>query len=602
MRYEALSKFVEDRRQFSEHSDRTTMQSNWARWQKMYRNYIDPKHPSAAKIHIPQTFATTFRLFSAVMSNIRRNKELVRYVAEPKHDGVNAQAMLASEAMQQATNYYMAKAGVNYHVRWWELEALTHGTSFMKTTWKFEEQVLPDKTYQGGAIVQPEVLYDGIKCEHRPLSQIYVDPKVINLGGTVAEMEYIIDERYLSKHDVLGNNKFYNKDEIKRLGKPMDRAPEAVTDELFEQSQDDVSGTGLSGINTRDRQSDLVLVREYWGRVPSALLNSPNLKNYDHTHLKDWVNAHVISVDGICAYHDINGYPDGRKPYDVIRCYPIPNYFYGIGIPELIKDLQRATNAVTNQRIDNVMLVLNRIWLYRENMVNARHLVSKPGAKIPIRGLPHETIMPLDTPDVTMSAYREQEIYDNYIQKVSGVADIFFGQSTKQTRISATEATFMTEMGAGMMEEIVAGQVQDGFIPMMEKVRDYVQTYMEGELAVTLGGEVQTVSAEDLKGEFQLIPTIGEQMFTKTAEMQKAMMLLETTVGLKPVLQEEGYEVQTNKILERIYDYAGWKDFATIVKRAEEEGQAQGQPQQEGLGGANVPGGVPGVQSFAGYG
>ena len=99
--------------------------------------------------------------------------------------------------------------------------------------------------------------------------------------------------------------------------------------------------------------------------------------------------------------------------------------------------------------------------------------------------------MPIVTPDVTNSAYRETDIYDSYGQKYSGIADIFFGYSTKQTRISATEATLATEMGAGIMEEIVAGQVQDGYIPLMEKVRDYIKAFNTSPLPVVIDNSLR---------------------------------------------------------------------------------------------------------------
>ncbi len=225
-------------------------------------------------------------------------------------------------------------------------------------------------------------------------------------------------------------------------------------------------------------------------------------------------------------------------------------------------------------------------------MVNPKHLVSRPGGFIPVRGPIEESLMPIVTSDVTNSAYREHDIYDNTIQKISGVADIFFGHSTKQTRISATEATFMTEMGAGMMEEIVAGQVQDGFIPLMQKVRDYIQAFNTQPLTVMVGGELVTITTDMLVGDYELIPTIGEQMFTKTAEMQKAMLLLQTTVGLREHLAMEGKQVNVSKILERIYENAGWKDFGAIVTSQQEGGQAQLPGLDAGAGEAEGAGGI----------
>ncbi len=579
--YEALSDFCSDRKAFSDSNDRNQLQNDWAKYLKIYRNYISDTYGSVANIHIPQTFATTFRLYSAVMSNIRRNREVARFVATPKHDAAQIDASLAQDAMQQAAEFYTAKGRLLREIGRWELEAVTLGTSFIKTTWDYEEGEGLDDA------LEPEVVFDGIKFEHRPMYSIFIDPKCWNKQATVDDMEYIIDQRYMSIDELFANDKYFNKDEvIKRKGKKVrqiKRAEEAG-DTTVEQAIDEIMGIGNTGIETRDEQSDQILVEEYWGKVPIKVLKGRNLKGYDKNSLSDFVEAQVVIAQGVVVWAQENTYPNQRKPYDVIRCYSAANMFYGIGIPELIEPLQRAINAVTNQRIDNVSLVLNRMWAYRRNMVNPKHLVSRPGGFIPVRGPVQEGIMPIVTPDVTNSAYREHDIYDNTIQKVSGVADIFFGHSTKSTRVSATEATFMTEMGAGMMEEIVANQVQDGFFPMMEKVRDYIKAYNTEPLPLIIDGQAIAVTAEMLSGDFSLVPTIGDQMFTKTAEMQKAMMLLQTTLSVQQQLAVEGKQVKVSRILERIYDNAGWKDYATIVTDAKQAGQEEGQTEGAGAG------------------
>ena len=580
--YQALADYCKSRKDFSQISDRNKLQQDWAKYLKIYRNYISGSYPSKGKIHIPMTFGNTMRLHSAIMSNIRRNRDIVRYVAEPKYDTMAISAINAGDAMQQAASYYIAKGRLLREIMKWELEACTLGTSFLKTTWDYIER---DDEY---------VVYDGFRFGHRPIYSIFVDPKAYSRNCTVDDLEYIIDQDYMSVDELFSGGKFFNRDEVIRVNKNAKKSS-MRDDQTVEQGIDLIMGTGSQGIETRDDDSDQILVERYWGRVPKKILYGRNKKDYRGTEdLKDFVEAFVILAEGVVVWAQENPYPMGRKPYDLIRCYPVPDMFYGMGVPELLEPLQRATNAVTNQRIDNVSLVLNRMWAYRQNMINPKHLISRPGGFIPVRGPIEESLMPISTPDITNSAYRETDIYDGYSQKYSGVADIFFGYSTKQTRVSATEATLMTEMGAGIMEEIVAGQVQDGFIPLMEKVRDYIQAFNTQSLPVLIDGEPVVITPEMLSGDFELIPTIGEQMFTKTAEMQKALLLLQTTVGLKEHLAQEGKNVRLSKVLERVYENAGWKDYATIVSSAKEQPQAiGGGTELLGLGGGTEE--TPGI-------
>jgi len=596
--YEALAKYVTDCKEWSTTEHRDTFQRDWAQYLKYYRNYISDSYTGRAKISVPQTFATTFRLYSAVMSNIRRNKEIGRFIPEPIDDSLNDQATLAADAMNQASAYYTAKGRLLREVAKWELEAVTMGTSFLKTTWDYQEGERPGRQLgeDGAQLLEPYVKYDGLKFEHRPLYAIFVDPKAINSGLSVDEMDYIIDQKYVSLSKLFENPKFINKKLVEeRLAKKM---VEPRVDSAIQFAKDQIYGTGLHDVETRDEQGDDVLLTTYWGRCPSSLLKKSKKTGYDQKDLKDFVQCHVLVIEDVVVFYEENPYPDGKKPYDMIRCYPSTNGFYGIGIPELIAPLQRAVNAVTNQRIDNVGLVMNRMWMYRHNSVNPKHLISRPGGAVPVRGPLTEALAPIITPDVTASAYREHEIYDGMIQKMSGVADIFFGHSTKSTRMSATEATFLTEMGAGMMEEIVAGQVQDGFIPLMQKIQSYVVAFATDPLHVTIDGKTIKVDPSQLTGSFELIPTIGEQMFTKTAEMQKAQMLLEITMQTMPILYQQGKDVNISRILERIYENAGWKDFSSIVRDNQNQQQGAQDPSQAIEAGGKGPGSGGGSQQL----
>jgi len=598
--YKALARYVLDCKEWSTTEHRETFQKDWGKYLKYYRNYISDEYVGRAQISIPQTFATTFRLYSAVMSNIRRNKEIGRFIPEPIDDSQSDASLLAAEALNQASSYYTAKGRLLREIAKWELEAVTMGTAFLKTTWDYQEGERPGREVgkEGAQVMEPYVKYDGLRFEHRPLYAIFVDPKAINSGLSVDEMDYIIDQKYVSLSKLFENPKFINRKEVEERLASKKAEPRADTAIQF--AKDQIYGTGLQDVETRDEQGDNVLLTSYWGRCPKSLMKKSKRTGYDQKDLKDFMQVHILIVEDIVVFYEENPYPEGKKPYDMIRCYPQTNGFYGIGIPELIAPLQRAVNAVTNQRIDNVGLVMNRMWMFRHNSVNPKHLVSRPGGYIPVRGPLTEALAPIPTPDVTASAYREHDIYDNMIQKVSGVADIFFGHSTKQTRISATEATFLTEMGAGMMEEIVAGQVQDGFVPLMQKINSYIVAFATDPLSVTVDGNTIEVQPSELAGSFELIPTIGEQMFTKTAEMQKAQMLLEITMQVMPVLFQQGKDVNVSRILERIYENAGWKDYASIVRDNQNQQQGSQDPSQALEAGGGQPSGGNGSLNLFG--
>lgn len=598
--HEALASYVKDRKAFADSEHRHEAQRKWAEALLIYKNYIDKAYPSKAKLHVPVTFATTFRLYSAIMSNLRQNRDIAQYIPYPKTADAATVAAEDGERMQRVSEYFVSKARALRQVAAWELEAVTCGTSFIKTTWQYEtEEEFNPETGEAAR----KVIYDGLRFEHRPAKSIYFDPKVLNKQATVDDMEYLIDERYVSFDWIANNGNFINKGDV-RAKMFANRGKEDKLDDQVDQAYDMTMDFGVSGVENRDKQSDMILLDEFYGRVPRDLLFGDRKKNWGPTDLKDFVDAHVILAEGVVIYADFNPYPHGRIPYDVIRGYLVPGFFYGIGVPELIKDLQRVMNAIVNQRIDNVGLVLNRMWVFKQNQVNPKHLISRAGGAIPVTGDVNTALKEIITPDVTNSSYNEQQIMDTFIQKFSGVSDIFFGQSASQTKLTATEVTLQTEMGAGIMEEILAGQVQDGFVPMMEKVRDYIQAFMAQPVPANVGGQMQMVIPAQVSGEYELVPTIGERMFTKTAELQKAVFLLQTTLSLDQQLRMEGRTPKYSDILERVYEFAGWKNYSTYVPGGPGAAQGQaagGQEIQPGVVGGGE-GTSPGVSGGAGGG
>jgi len=220
-------------------------------------------------------------------------------------------------------------------------------------------------------------------------------------------------------------------------------------------------------------------------------------------------------------------------------------------------------------------------------MVNPKLLVSRPGGAIPVTGDVNSSIKVLETGDVTQSAYLEQQAIQEYIGKITGASAIFFGE-TDPGEQTATEIGAKVELGAGMIQEIVSSMVRDGFTSMMEKWRDLILTFQSEPLSIMVGGQAQTITPEDLDNRYELVPTVGDRMFTKQAEFSKAAAIMQLTAPLVEggLLPPQILE----KLYERLYKAAGYKDFESFKSQA----GPQGLPQ--------APGGVQGNQAAPGEG
>jgi hypothetical protein len=92
------------------------------------------------------------------------------------------------------------------------------------------------------------------------------------------------------------------------------------------------------------------------------------------------------------------------------RYVSIPGEFYGIGIPEVIRDLQADKNIIRSQRRENVDLILNKILKVKTGAtdVDIDMLKYFPGAVWMVGD--HADIQEHDMRDVTSSAYKEEEV------------------------------------------------------------------------------------------------------------------------------------------------------------------------------------------------
>jgi len=576
MAFEALAKFVSDRKEFSSTEDRSEMQEKWALAIKAYNNYISGGYTGHTKINVPETFATTFRIAAAINTDIRQNRDIVNYVPYPKMPEYGIPSELAKERMQAVSDFYVNKSQILRPIASVILETITLGSSHVRTTWNGDKDL-------------PVI-------EHRPLKNLFIDPKIIPSQKLPWEGEFVVDSSWVSFDSLMQNDKFANLSDVKSRIKGSTVSGNYLHDQIT-QAYDTSLKLGMSGVESRDEQSDMVQVDEYWGMVPRALLKERRRKDsYSDKDLKDYVLAQVIVAEGIVIFAQDSPYE--KIPYDVFRCYPRTGFYYGIGVPEHIAPLQRVLNGLVNQRMDNVSLILNRMFWYRQGMVNPKLLVSRPGGAIPVSGDGRQSLGVIETQDVTQSSYQEQNNIISYISKSTGAEDIFFGRGAGygQKEKTAFEVGQSIELGAGMMQEIVALMVNDGFVPMMEKWRDLILRFQTEDMTVVVGGKPTVVTPDDIKSNYELVPTVGDKMFTKAAEFQKSMMVLQLTAEMYPLIQQQGGEVDFVTLYERMYTNMGYRDAKAIIRRKNEQAETQGPPQDgtQGLLGPVPQGGGAG--------
>jgi hypothetical protein len=185
-------------------------------------------------------------------------------------------------------------------------------------------------------------------------------------------------------------------------------------------------------------------------------------KGYLHEVLHYWEDdRHALIVNrNACIYDGPNPYWRHRKkPFVAASFEPLPGQMAGMSVLDFLRDLQHELNTNRNQRIDNVSLVLNRMW-FRIGSPDVRddQIVSKPGNIIDIDS--QGQLVPVETPDVTASSYNEESIIKQDMESSVGTPSIVRGvdndgsQTAREAMLKNSGAAIRFDTKITLMEHL----------------------------------------------------------------------------------------------------------------------------------------------------
>lgn len=173
--------------------------------------------------------------------------------------------------------------------------------------------------------------------------------------------------------------------------------------------------------------------------------DEPDEARRGHLHevLHYWEDdRHAIIVDRTALVYDgANPYwRHGSKPYVVATWEPLPNEFYGMSAAQILEHLQHALNTHRNQRVDNISLVLNRMWKVRRSAdIDESELVSRPHGVVYVDD--PQDVEAIVTPDVTGSAYTEEAVLRQDMENALGTPPVVRGASAQRSETATEVAT-----------------------------------------------------------------------------------------------------------------------------------------------------------------
>lgn len=231
-----------------------------------------------------------------------------------------------------------------------------------------------------------------------------------------------------------------------------------------------------------------------------------------------------------------NPLPRKIKPAMLLKCNPIPHELRALSEIDPVRNINIERNTIRNQRIDQVSLDINKMFLVDKNAgIDTKQLYSAPNHFIevhPISGSVQNAIQVLNSPSVPMSSYTEESMLDNDAQQASGQLDYAIGQTPARREAARTVKSLQT----AALQRFEITKIR----PLMYQLKRFPQLVLlfdklyltEDSLDVRVynktSGEYtwETVRVEDIDVEcdFRYPGSLGKSMKIERREELRVMM------------------------------------------------------------------------------
>lgn len=546
---------------------RRPLETNWNAYYKQYRGITVQKYWSdtgvkRSSLHIPATFKAVETLLPRIMNTLFAVNP--PFDVRPREESDKRQ----SEIIKELIRYQFDQSNVYSKFADFVKQALIYGTSIAKVIWRkdegegvglasiYEEAINPvtgllERNEVGQEMARvPKILFDNPDFEVVDLFDFFIDPDATEIGQSweIHRTIKTFDElKALERQGIYEN---------------IDKLKETQTSEKDSKSE----RRGAIGLSEPQDIKGITKIEilEYWG---------------------DWKDKDSVitianrSVSIRPKDKQRNPYYHSKHPFIHIICFPIPKEFYGMGICEVINSMQEELDDTRNQRLDNVTLILNRMWTYnKDSGINPHRLKSAPGRLIP-RGADPEDITPLITPDVTESAYMEEKLIKDDIEEATGATRSIMPSADVKSVHRTAAGLAMMQSAAGERLKLIIGLIEEqGMKKLIEMYYQLDLQFIDKEMVIRIvgeeGNEFIKVSPEDIRGNFDFKPAGSSEVVNKEIELNQLTAFLNMAA---PVLGPAVY-----KLLRKIWERFGFKNAEEIIPEPQEPQEVpEGSPEEE---------------------
>lgn len=589
--------------------------------EELYRAYLDPQnYPHQARVFDPRIF----RVIETITPRMVANEPTGSFYPQEQGDVTTA------EILNALIRYDWRRAEMFPKLVNFVKSMLIFGTAFGRVHWDYRTRMrtrMKPKEINGRLVWSPDgteqveiTEFDGPNFEVLNIYDCFPDPNATSL----ANMRYFIYRTFKTLDELKAENETRGNEYYKHL------------DELETLMQGDPKEGNRQGSGRPHN----IEYREH----RRTMLSTQELHGEDDSH-PEFVVLRRFTREGWCdfvpEYNLIireveNPYFHGELPIIHGVDYPYPGELYGMGEIEPIDRIQRAINAVLNQRLDNVQLVLRNMWKVKKGaQVDMHTLVSAPGNVITTGDM--AAVEALQVPDVTGPTFVQTMNYlTSALQNGSGITDYTIGinsnantvnETATGTRLIQQEANAQFKLKIQLFNHMVVQRIANQFkdlriqyttedqklriigseqVKYMKEKTSLSQIDLEGnpivpgdletESKLAIGGDESfaflNLTPGDIQpeivGDYDFIATVSSDMLMDPIALQENFFAAlervrdpQWTQGLATQNKQLNYLGLTEKVFEKLQLGLEGKDVLTDMQPTPQipsEGNLEGQP------------------------
>jgi hypothetical protein len=257
----------------------------------------------------------------------------------------------------------------------------------------------------------------------------------------------------------------------------------------------------------------------------------------------------------------------GKRPYVMGVCILETHKVIPSGVPTLARGLEDETNEIANQRIDNVKFALNKKWFAKRGVeVDIAGLVRNVPGGVVMMNDPINDVREITWPDVTQSAYAEQQSIDLSMDELLGNFNPAALMTNGAGNAPARNMAMLSQSNGTLVELLIRTYVETFVQPVLRQLVLLEQQYETDQVIMGIAAKnsqlmqkfgIDEVTDELLMGEVTLSVNVG---MGATDPTQKLTKFLSAFTAYTNAMKQPTPGVNMVEVGKEIFGHLGYQD------------------------------------------